>query len=121
MIKHILQGRGLTVSSYGQNYINTPSSSQVSAFGTLRYNPENQNIEVYNGNSWVSISYNVEVKLDNDTEELLNWVRVERDRIKELERLAKENVTIRDALDKYRNSAEQLKVIETLCKTEKNN
>ena len=82
--------------------------------GTLRYNPNNGNIEAWDGFNWTSIIGSVDIGLTTEAKELLEWARKERARQTTLEEKAKTNVTLRNALNALHEASEAVKIIEIL-------
>lgn len=119
MIKNLNAGPFLKVGHYGGNYLGAPNPSMASGFGMLRYNQQSQSIEVYDGSAWINIATSVEVSLDNEAVELLVWAKEQKQRQEQLERLAKENVTIQDALNSLRSAEERLNIVRALCEQDK--
>lgn len=69
------------------------------------------NMEVFNGSTWIQFGSTAEVSLNATAIAALDWCQkkmVEESRIKEL---ATKNVTVADALAKYELAQEQLKVV----------
>lgn len=119
MIKSIIgSGRYTMVSgSSSSTYVNGYSGLQ--GVGNMRYNTSTQSVEVYDGNNWVLLNMgHATVGLTGDAESAIEWAINERNERIRLEHLAKDNVTIADALAKVRQAEEQLKVIATLCEKE---
>ena len=87
--------------------------------GNMRYNPNGNNIEVFDGSSWV-VMYNNSANIDLSGEaiSLLEWARKKRNEELELERLAKTNPTIKDLKDQIKQKEEQLSIVLTLIKEE---
>lgn len=112
-------GRYLRVNG-GQSsstYINSYSGAQ--GVGNVRYNTTTQNLEVYDGNNWILLGMGfADVGLTGEAESLLDWAREERDRRNNLEEMAKNNVTVADALKRVRDAEDQLQVVAVLCKQE---
>lgn len=117
MIKHISSSsKHLSISNWGGATVNAyPSMPSTGAVGMMRWNPTSNGIEVWDGNAWANVTGATEVNLNRDTEELLDWAMKQKTRMERLERLATENVTIRDALENYTRAAEALDILETLC------
>jgi hypothetical protein len=72
MIKNIYVGPGLQTVSSVAPYINNngPCAGQV------RYNTVNQNLEVSDGYTWISITQpDASISFDNEVQELLHWAR----------------------------------------------
>ena len=80
------------------NYINNYSGAQ--GVGNMRFNTTNQNIEIYDGNSWqqLQMSY-ATVGLNYDAESLLDWVRVHRDEEFARNQKIKENPALQKAYE----------------------
>ena len=118
MIKNITPGPGLTINN---NYSNWPSfynnsaSSNNTLVGQVRYNGSTQQMEVYDGVAWLIMSpaYPT-IDLAPHVQAVVNWAQMkmaEESRIKEL---AAKNVTVADALAKFEQAQEQLKMVLTL-------
>lgn len=98
MIKGINpQGKYITVvNGSSSNYINNYSGAQ--GVGNVRYNTTNQNMEVFDGNSWQMLNMNfASVGLNNEAESLLDWARQERDRQYKRDQLIKDNPALQKA------------------------
>ena len=100
-------------STYIGNYSNAPG------VGNMRYNPSNQNIEVYDGSTWIILSaHHTNINLSDDAVSLLEWARKKRDEDLERERLAQTNPVIKDLVNQIKDKEEQIKVVQTLLKEE---
>jgi hypothetical protein len=87
--------------------------------GNMRYNPNSQNIEVFDGNIWVIMQSNTaHISLTGDAVSLLEWARKKRDEELELERLAETNTTIKDLVNQVKEKQEQIKIVQALVKEE---
>lgn len=119
MIKGInTSGRYLTVSGghASSTYVNNYSGSQ--GVGNVRYNTSTQNMEVYDGNNWIMLNTSfATVELTPETEALLEWARKKRDEELRIEELAKQNVTLRDAVNTLKQAQEQVQIIANLVQT----
>ena len=72
MIKDITGGPGIVVSgNYGHPYISPGAQSA----GMTRYNTSTQNMEVYDGNAWLTMSSTPSISLDISTMEVLSEAR----------------------------------------------
>jgi len=99
--------------TYIGNYSNGPG------VGNMRYNPNSQNIEVFDGNTWVILSsQHSSISLSSDAIILLEWARKKRDEELELETLAQTNSTLKDLVMQVKEKQEQIKVVQTLIKSE---
>jgi len=115
MIKNITGGgRYLTVSGGGgATYVNNYSGAL--GVGDMRYNTTNQNIEVYDGTSWIQMqSGYATITMTPEAESLLDWAREERNKQMSLESLAKTNPAIKDLLDQRSDIEEKIKMVQTL-------
>ena len=100
-------------STYIGNYGNAPG------IGNMRYNPNSQNIEVFDGTNWVIIQSNhAYISLDAQAVSLLEWARKKRDEEYEMERLAESSPVIKDLINQVKEKQEQIKVVQTLIKEE---
>ena len=113
MIKGINpQGRYITVvNGSSSNYINNYSGAQ--GVGNMRYNTTNQNMEVFDGNSWqmLSMGYST-VGLNAEAESLLDWARAERDRRFKREQLIKDNPALQKALEAIQRAEANFDILE---------
>jgi hypothetical protein len=108
----------LTVSggNPGSTYIGNFNGTGV---GNMRYNPNSQNIEVYDGSTWVILSaHHSTINLTPEAVSLLEWARKKRDEELELERLAETNSTIKDLVTQIKEKEQQIRVVQTLIKEE---
>lgn len=113
MIKNISGGRGISVMAGSTSYpyvnMNNPSA------GMMRYNGNNQNMEVYDGNSWMTISGNsATVELDADTQSLLEWARAKRAEEEYLKNEAEKNPTIKDLVNQRNDINHKITMVKTL-------
>jgi hypothetical protein len=101
-----------------------PSATYISngsgpGVGNMRYNPNSQNIEVFDGSIWVIMqSSNAYISLDHEAVMLLEWVRKKRDEDLEVERLAETNSTIKDLVNQVKEKQEQIRIVQALVKEE---
>lgn len=86
--------------------------------GALRYNDRTNNIEVYDGYTWIQIIRDYNVQLSLEAEDILAWARSKMREEQELETLAEDNLTLRDLLKQQRNIEEKIKVVKILIKEE---
>lgn len=113
MIKNILGSNGISVSS-GNSYYNYINMSSPSA-GMVRYNGNNQNFEVYDGNSWLTFSGNsTMIELDSDTQNILSWARTKRAEEEYLKNEAEKNPTIKDLIDQRNEIDNKITMVKTL-------
>ena len=109
----------LTVSggNPGSTYIG--NYSNATGVGNMRYNPSNQNIEVYDGSTWIILSaHHANINLSDEAVSLLEWARKKRNEELELERLAQTSPAIKDLITQIEEKEEQIRVVQTLIKEE---
>jgi len=100
-------------STYIGNYSNAPG------VGNMRYNPNNQNIEVYDGSTWIILSaHHTNINLSDEAVSLLEWARKKRNEELERERLAETSPAIKDLVNQIKHKEEQIKIVQTLLKEE---
>jgi hypothetical protein len=109
----------LTVSggNPGSTYIG--NYSNATGVGNMRYNPNSQNIEVYDGSTWIILSaHHANVNLSDEAVSLLQWARKKRDEELEIERLAQTSPVINDLVTQVKEKQEQIRIVQTLIKSE---
>jgi hypothetical protein len=100
----------------GSTYIGNFNGTGV---GNMRYNPNSQNIEVYDGNTWIILSaHHANINLNDEAVSLLEWARKKRNEELEMERLAETNSTIKDLVTQIKEKEEQIRIVQTLIKEE---
>jgi hypothetical protein len=99
MIKSITQSGAFTqVSSYYPPQIyNTGQSA-----GEMRYNTSTQQMEVYDGSNWISISQNVTVGLSIPAEEAIRWAHDKMREESELKAKMEKYPTLKHAYEQYK-------------------
>jgi hypothetical protein len=99
MIKHITGSRGVTVLVAGWD---SPSiNMNAASAGIVRYNGNNQTLEVYDGYSWFAINVTqVQLGLDTDTVEILNWARQKKVQEQKLEQLVDQYPAVKSLKEK---------------------
>ena len=117
MIKNITPiGRYITVSGGNSStYVNGYSGAQ--GVGNMRFNTSTQNMEVFDGNSWMTLNMDyASVGLNGEAESLLDWARQKRDEELAWESLAKENQAVKIALDNLEQARRQLDITTKLAR-----
>ena len=91
-------------------YINagTPSA------GMLRYH--NQQVQVYDGTSWLAMGSSANVGLNGEAEAIMNWARKKMEEEREARAMAEQYPAVADALNAVWESEQQLKTIVALCR-----
>lgn len=96
-------------------YIN--SSYGYMNVGDVRYNTGVQQMEVYDGQSWIPLSMNhASVGLTPDAEIAIEWAIKKQREDMELEYLAKSNPTIGDLIKQKKELEDKIKMVQTLMK-----
>lgn len=104
----------------GSTYIGNYSNN-APGVGNMRYNPNSQNIEVYDGSTWIILSaHHTNINLSDDAVSLLEWARKKRDEDLERERLVQNNPVIKDLVNQIKDKEEQIKMVITLIKSSGN-
>ena len=121
MIKAINAGIGLQVDNgytSWPTFYNNSTASNNTLVGQVRYNGSSQNMEVYDGVTWLSMSAAFPtINLSPDVQATIDWARAKMAEETRLEKLAKENPTLRDALDALRQAEEQVRIVAALITT----
>jgi hypothetical protein len=111
VIKDIMSGPGIVVTgNFGNPYISPGAQSA----GMTRYNTSTQNLEAYDGNTWLSIGASSQVSLDVSTLEVVNWAKKKMAEESRLEDLMKKHPGLRDTYEKF-------ELMKALCQEEKHN
>ena len=111
MIKHIVEGPGISITgSFSPPYISPGSQSA----GMIRYNTSSQTTEVYDGNTWLTMSSSPSVALSNDTLEVLDWARKKMLEEQNLYKLMEQHPGLKDAYEKF-------EIMKALCSKEEDN
>jgi len=122
MIKYITSnGRYMNVIGSGtSNYINNYSGAQ--GVGNLRFNTSNQNMEVYDGSTWMQLQMDqVSVGLSSRAELLLDWAEKKYYEELEYKSLSEAHPAVKIALDNLQKAKEQLDVTIILSKEHETN
>jgi hypothetical protein len=117
MIKNITaSGRYVQVSdSNANNYVTGFSGAQ--GVGNMRFNTSNQNMEVFDGNSWMTLNMDyASVGLNGEAESLLDWARTKRDEELAWQNLAATSEAVKIALDNLKQARQQLDITAKLAR-----
>jgi hypothetical protein len=117
MIKNITPiGRYITVSG-GNSSTYVTSYSGAQGVGNMRFNTSTQNMEVFDGNLWMTLNMDyASVGLNSEAESLLDWARKKRDEELAWESLAKDNKAVKIALDNLEQAKQQLDITAKLAR-----
>ena len=111
MIKEITGGPGIVVSgSYGRPYISPGAQSA----GMTRYNTSTQNLEVYDGNAWLTMSSTPSISLDVGTLEVIGWARTKMAEEQKLKELMEKHPGLKDTYEKF-------EIMKALCSKDEAN
>ena len=122
MIKGINTGTGLQVNngytSWPQFYnsVNTNGNTLV---GQLRYNGSNQNLEVYDGNTWIIMNSTYPtIELSPHVQSVINWAQIKMNEEARIKELAAKHPTVADAIEAVKRAEEQVRIVAALVDTE---
>ena len=116
MLKDIMaSGQSMLDSGGGTSMPYVPSNSNNPIQGMIRVN--NQDMQVFDGSSWVNMYNSVaSVGLTPEVESLLDWVRSKQRQEIELLELAAKNQAVLTALENVKKAQEQLTIIAHLSR-----
>ena len=117
MIKNITPiGRYITVSGgTSGTYVNGYSGAQ--GVGNMRFNTSTQNMEVFDGSSWITLNMDyASVGLNSDAESLLDWAREKRNEEMKWYSLASSNESVRIALEQLEQAKTRLELTAILSR-----
>jgi tetrahydromethanopterin S-methyltransferase subunit A len=116
MIQNIYGSNGIKVvgNQPAMPYINMINMSA----GLVRYNGNISSLEVYDGNSWLSLNTSVgaSIELDESVTEIIQWAKQKKDEEVELEKLAISNAAIRDLVYDLNETKNKIKMVQILLK-----
>lgn len=109
--KYVTVHGGIPAQVYINNY------SGALGVGDVRFNSTNQNLQVYDGNTWHDIlgSYS-SISLSAEADSLLDWVREKREEEYTLNEMAKSNEAVRIAYENLNKAKAQLETTVILAK-----
>lgn len=114
MIKGINTGNGLQVNnsntSWPAFYNQTANGNTL--IGQVRYNGSSQNLEVYDGNSWLimTASYPT-VELAPHVQAVVNWAQIKMAEEARIKQLAERHPTVADAAAAVKLAEEKLQAV----------
>jgi hypothetical protein len=120
MIKNISGGAYITVSgsSSSMPYI----SPGANGAGMVRYNGNSQQMEVNDGNSWLSINMSYPtIELSRDAVEVLEWARLERTKQRLLEERIEQNPSLKKAYESVLRAKENFDILDKIVGETDNN
>ena len=122
MIKGLNTGVGLQVNGGYINwpqFYNNPTASNNTLVGQVRYNGSAQNMEVYDGSSWLSMgSTYPTIELAPHVQAVVNWAQTKMAEESRLRELAAKHPTVADALAAVKRAEEQVQIVAALVETQ---
>lgn len=105
----------LFVGDSGKPYIgpNGPAS------GMVRYNTNVQQLEAFDGQTWIQIANNQSVGLTSDAVDAIHWARDKIIKEQQLKELAKQHPGVADAMQQLQKASEQLEIMVQLVNQDK--
>ena len=98
-------------------YQNSPYISPgAQSAGMMRYNPSMSRVEVYDGNVWIEFGGTASVEFSYNATQVFEWAQKKMAQEAEFEELAKNNVAVRDSLNRLKEAESQLQVVTALVK-----
>lgn len=99
MIKSIFSSDPYVVcNSYSPPFIG--NTNQMA--GQMRLNTSTQNVEVYDGYQWISISQTSSIELSSEAQTILNWARTKMIEETSLKEKMEKHPTLRAAYEQYK-------------------
>jgi len=121
MIKNITPGSGITINnnhSTWPSFYNTVSSTGNSLVGQLRYNGSSQNLEVYDGNTWLTMTSGYPtIDLAPHVQAVVTWAQTKMAEESRLRELAAKHPAVADALEAVAKAEEQVRIMAALVDT----
>lgn len=102
----------LYVTNNGNSYVSNNGQSA----GSVRFNTSTQQLEAYDGYSWLPVISNTTVGMSPMAEEVLTWGATRMQQEREWEKLAESNQAVKIALDNVNQARAQLDVIAKLAR-----
>ena len=96
----------LDVQNYSSPYVcnNGPTA------GIVRFNPSNQNLEAFDGASWINISQTMSVNLSQSAVGALHWAMTKIHEEKRIAELAEQHPMVADSLAAFKEASKKLEV-----------
>lgn len=122
MIKNLSPGGGISINnnhSSWPTFYNSVQNSGNSLIGQMRYNGSSQNIEVFDGNSWLMMNSSYPtIDLAPHVQAVVTWAQAKMHEESRLKELAAKHPTVADALKALERAEEQVKIVAALVDTE---
>lgn len=122
MIKGINTGTGLQVNNgytTWPQFYNSAQTNGNTLIGQLRYNGSSQNLEVYDGNSWLMMnSAYPTIELSPHVQAVVAWAQTKMAEESRLKALAEKHTAVADVLEALKKAQEQVQIVAALVETE---
>ena len=118
MIKNITPGSGININnnhSAWPSFYNTVSSTGNGLIGQTRYNGSTQNLEVYDGNTWLTMTSGYPtIELAPHVQEVVAWAQAKMTEESRIRELAAKHPAVADALKVLKKAQEQVQIVTAL-------
>ncbi len=118
MIKGINTGTGVQVSggyTTWPSFYHNASSTGNTLVGQVRYNGSSQNLEVYDGTSWLMMASSYPtIELSPDVQSVLNWAKMKMAEEARIRELAAKHPAVAEALRAVEQAEEQVRIVAAL-------
>lgn len=122
MIKNLTPGSGISINnnySTWPSFYNTVQSTGNGLVGQIRYNGSSQNLEVYDGNSWIMMnSAYPTIELSPHVQAVVAWAQTKMAEESRMRELAAKHPSVADALEALKRAEEQVKIVTALVDVE---
>ena len=119
MIKNISPGNGITINnshSSWPTFYNSVQNTGNNLIGQMRYNGSSQNIEVFDGNSWLIMNSSYPtVELSPHVQAVVAWAQTKMAEETRIQELAAKHPTVADALLARDRAEDAVKIAVALC------
>lgn len=113
MIKGIYAGRYINVQGGAPSSTYISNSGSAQGVGNMRYNTQNQNVEVWDGNNWTTLAMNyATIELTGEAQMLLEWARNEQTKQLKRDELIKNNPALQKAYEAVKRAEANFDLIE---------
>lgn len=122
MIKGINTGTGLQVNNgytTWPQFYNSAQTNGNTLIGQLRYNGSSQNLEVYDGNTWIIMNSTYPtIELAPHVQAVVAWAQTKMAEESRMKELAAKHPAVADALEALKKAEEQVQIVAALVDVE---
>lgn len=119
MIKTIVGNNGVTVHNAATHWPYFSSNGTQLGVGNMRYNGNNQTIEVYDGLVWMALTgAHASIELEPATQSAIRWVHAKITEEHRLRELGDKHPAVADALAAVAKAEEQVRIVAALVDVE---